>query len=238
MSAGTGGRTTTQGYSATDGVRQKFTQKERDNETGLDYFGARYYANTQGRFTSIDPLMASASTIDPQSLNRYSYVRNRPLGSIDPNGMDDCEIGKTCSYAENDWATNGNHPEQGQIQVSVTIVDTSDQTSLDAPIVVLGTTLEMRSVEPAIASAGPADWDPSCAACAGFLPEMQKRAVPIKQMVEVGAVIATAEIAASDSPNRSRRCWNSNTWNRSGEFGHRCHRKSGEYRRICWANGI
>jgi hypothetical protein len=38
--AGTGGRTATQGYSG-DSVRQKFTQKERDNETGLDYFGAR-----------------------------------------------------------------------------------------------------------------------------------------------------------------------------------------------------
>ena len=54
LSAGTGGRTTTQGYSVTDGVRQKFTQKERDNETGLDYFLARYYSSTQGRFTSSD----------------------------------------------------------------------------------------------------------------------------------------------------------------------------------------
>src|SRR5262249_5790228 len=52
--AGTGGRTTAQGYSATDGVRQHFTSKERDNETGLDYFGARYYASAQGRFTGVD----------------------------------------------------------------------------------------------------------------------------------------------------------------------------------------
>jgi len=48
--AGEGGRTTAQGYAA-DSVRQKFTQKERDNETGLDYFGARYYGSIQGRFT-------------------------------------------------------------------------------------------------------------------------------------------------------------------------------------------
>jgi len=54
LGAGTGGRTTAQGYSASDGVRQHFTQKERDNETGLDYFGARYFASTQGRFTSPD----------------------------------------------------------------------------------------------------------------------------------------------------------------------------------------
>ena len=58
--AGTGGRTTNQGYSQPDSVRQKFTQKERDNETGLDYFGARYFASTQGRFTSPDPMLASA----------------------------------------------------------------------------------------------------------------------------------------------------------------------------------
>ncbi len=46
--AGTGNRTPQQGYVA-DNVRQKFTSKERDNETGLDYFGARYFASTQGQ---------------------------------------------------------------------------------------------------------------------------------------------------------------------------------------------
>jgi RHS repeat-associated protein len=56
LGAGTGGRTTAQGYSANDGVRQHFTQKERDNETGLDYFGARYYTSTQGRFSGADPI--------------------------------------------------------------------------------------------------------------------------------------------------------------------------------------
>jgi RHS repeat-associated protein len=84
--AGTGGRTTAQGYSG-DSVRQKFTLKERDNETGLDYFGARYYSSTQGRFTSIDPLMASGSTGSPQSWNRYSYAYNNPLRFTDPSGM-------------------------------------------------------------------------------------------------------------------------------------------------------
>jgi RHS repeat-associated protein len=64
--ANTGGRTPGQGYTVSgnlpaDGARQKFTQKERDNETGLDYFLARYYSSTQGRFTSPDPLSAPAS---------------------------------------------------------------------------------------------------------------------------------------------------------------------------------
>jgi len=48
-----GVRTPQLGYNA-DSVRQKFTQKERDNETGLDYFETRYYGNTQGRFTGPD----------------------------------------------------------------------------------------------------------------------------------------------------------------------------------------
>jgi RHS repeat-associated protein len=56
--ADSGGRTTTMGYTgATDRVRQKFTDKERDAETGLDYFLARYYSSTQGRFTSPDEFL-------------------------------------------------------------------------------------------------------------------------------------------------------------------------------------
>jgi len=47
--AGTGGRTTAQGYTDSNSARQKFTQKERDNETGLDFFEARYYASMQGK---------------------------------------------------------------------------------------------------------------------------------------------------------------------------------------------
>lgn len=70
-----------------DGVRQKFTDYERDGETGLDFAQARFFASSQGRFTSIDPLMASASTIRPQSWNRYSYSYNNPLRFSDPTGM-------------------------------------------------------------------------------------------------------------------------------------------------------
>ena len=85
--AGTGGRTSAIGFSIADGLRQAFTSKERDAETGLDYFGARYYSNTLGRFTSVDPLRTSAHPTDPQTWNRYSYVANRPLISIDPDGL-------------------------------------------------------------------------------------------------------------------------------------------------------
>src|SRR6266436_3305922 len=63
------------------------TSKERDNETGLDYFGARYHASTQGRFTSVDPSRASVHTTDPQNWNRYTYVLNRVTVAIDPDGL-------------------------------------------------------------------------------------------------------------------------------------------------------
>ncbi len=71
-----------------DSVRMKFTGYERDGETGLDFAQARYYANVQGRFTSVDPLMVSAKLVRPQSWNRYSYALNNPLRLIDPSGLD------------------------------------------------------------------------------------------------------------------------------------------------------
>jgi RHS repeat-associated protein len=81
-----GGRTTAMGYASGDGVRQQFTQKERDVETGLDYFLARYYSSTQGRFTSPDDFWKDSQIGDPQSWNKYAYVRNNPLRYIDPSG--------------------------------------------------------------------------------------------------------------------------------------------------------
>jgi len=108
LSAGSGGRTTAMGYVAGDNVRQQFTSKERDNETGLDYFGARYYAGTQGRFSGFDPYdinLERQITSDltegerlrtnyisqPQHWNRYTYALNNPLMFIDPDGRKDEE---------------------------------------------------------------------------------------------------------------------------------------------------
>jgi RHS repeat-associated protein len=84
--AGIGGRTTAQGYSQPDGMRMHFTSKERDAETGLDYFGARYYASQQGRFTSPDDFLNDTHANDSTSWNLYAYVRNNPLKYIDPFG--------------------------------------------------------------------------------------------------------------------------------------------------------
>lgn len=90
---GTGGRTSacfggSQYPMPTDKVSIKFTSKERDAETGLDYFGARYMSSAQGRFTSPDGPLNDQDPSDPQSWNLYGYVRNNPLRAIDPNGQE------------------------------------------------------------------------------------------------------------------------------------------------------
>ncbi|MBB5064654.1 RHS repeat-associated core domain-containing protein [Granulicella mallensis] len=67
------------------------TGKERDTESGLDYFGARYYASSMGRWISPD-WAAKAEPVpyakldNPQSLNLYSYVLNNPLSKANPDG--------------------------------------------------------------------------------------------------------------------------------------------------------
>ena len=84
-----------------------FTGKERDAESGNDYFGARYYASSMGRFMSPDwsakeDPVPYAKLDDPQSLNLYAYVRNNPLGGVDSNGHEGTAAEATAQAAE-DW---------------------------------------------------------------------------------------------------------------------------------------
>jgi RHS repeat-associated protein len=62
------------------------TGKERDGETGLDYFRARYFSGAQGRFTSPDEPFADQHPDNPQSWNLYQYGYNNPLSNIDIDG--------------------------------------------------------------------------------------------------------------------------------------------------------
>ena len=69
----------------------KFSGKERDAETGLDDFGARYYDSALGRFMTPDwdgkpTAVPFASFGDPQTLNLYAYVENGPLNKVDADG--------------------------------------------------------------------------------------------------------------------------------------------------------
>jgi RHS repeat-associated protein len=79
-----------------DGVRQKFTGYQRDEETGLDYAKARIFGSGFGRFTSPDPI--AGSTLAPQSLNKYTYVQNNPLRFIDPTGETLIILGDDADY--------------------------------------------------------------------------------------------------------------------------------------------
>ncbi|RMG36501.1 MAG: RHS repeat-associated core domain-containing protein, partial [Gammaproteobacteria bacterium] len=63
-----------------------FTGHEKDATTGLDYMLARMHSASVGSFTSVDPARGSAKQVRPDSWNRYSYVRNNPMGRVDPTG--------------------------------------------------------------------------------------------------------------------------------------------------------
>ncbi|HEY4380105.1 MAG TPA: RHS repeat-associated core domain-containing protein [Acidobacteriaceae bacterium] len=70
-------------------IPPRYTGKERDSESGLDYMDARYYGSSMGRFMSPDPIFASAARVmDPQQWNMYAYARNNPLSNSDPTGLD------------------------------------------------------------------------------------------------------------------------------------------------------
>jgi RHS repeat-associated protein len=99
-----GGRSGVTGYTAADSIRQQFTSKERDIESGMDYFLARYYSASQGRFTSPDEFTGGpdelfdfaddasdnptfyADLFDPQTVNKYQYCLNNPFKYVDPTG--------------------------------------------------------------------------------------------------------------------------------------------------------
>ena len=86
--ASTGAQRSGVGYEPpASNVKQKFGSKERDTETGLDFFGARYYSSNQGRFVSVD--QGEPELLDPQTWNRYQYARNNPLYYIDTDGNKD-----------------------------------------------------------------------------------------------------------------------------------------------------
>ncbi len=90
-------------YSTTGATGVLFTGKIRDGETGssagggLDYFGARYMASAQGRFTSPD--LVGPDLLNPQTLNKYRYALNNPYRYVDPNGMYEEDVHRGLTFA-------------------------------------------------------------------------------------------------------------------------------------------
>ena len=97
-------------FSANDSNHYKFTGKERDGETGLDYFGARYYANVLGRFISADPInsspILSKLIANPQNLNAYQYGHNNPIIKSDLGGYLTIIVPGTWNN-HSEWANSG-----------------------------------------------------------------------------------------------------------------------------------
>jgi RHS repeat-associated protein len=83
----TADRTSGLKYTNPDELRQGYTGYQKDDESGLDFAQARYYNSAHGRFTSVDPLTASAAIKNPQTFNRYTYALNSPYKFTDPLGL-------------------------------------------------------------------------------------------------------------------------------------------------------
>jgi RHS repeat-associated protein len=112
----------------------RYTGKERDTESGNDYFGARYYASSMGRFLSPDwsaqvAPVPYARMDNPQTLNLYTYLRNNPLAGVDADGHcsgDDCakitvtaEVTKEPEVTSSREGRTSTATVQGEVQYTV-----------------------------------------------------------------------------------------------------------------------
>jgi len=97
-------------YNDPSGYRQQFTGQERDDESELDYFKARYHSASLGRFTSPDAPLLHQTAVSPQSWNLYQYVRNNPLLFIDPSGCKCIDV----QVVEEDGTTTTGKADDGE----------------------------------------------------------------------------------------------------------------------------
>jgi len=110
------------------GIRSCCSSKERDAETGLDFFGARYMSSAQGRFTSPDVPLLDQREDDPQSWNLYSYGRNNPLRYTDPTG--NCTVDGEQHFGSCIWHTLGFYQTQKEQAAATQKEADADRTSM------------------------------------------------------------------------------------------------------------
>ncbi|MGH7342447.1 MAG: RHS repeat-associated core domain-containing protein, partial [Candidatus Rokuibacteriota bacterium] len=90
------------GAPASPGPAEAFNGKRHDAEFGLYHYGARDYDPSLGRFVQPDPIVPNP--MNPQTLNRYAYVRNDPLNRIDPSGLVDVDfVGGSVRFTGGDY---------------------------------------------------------------------------------------------------------------------------------------
>ena len=175
----------------------KFTGKERDTESGLDYFGARYYGSSMGRFMSPDPSgLAYANLANPQSFNLYSYVRNNPLVNIDPTGLK-CQYSDDGTPSDDGDGTGcvdaGINPDESETTPSVQATVTTNIDPIDT------TTLTSDDTCHSLAMTGSSG--PAGAVRNGAANTMGALSAPINYVKSVGtAAMMTAQFATGLGP--------------------------------------
>lgn len=93
-----------------------YTGKERDRETELLYYEARYYDPVVGRFVSTDPW--SGELTDPQSLNKYAYTRNNPVKYVDPSGEKTEIVGRLANQSSG-FFDRSNKTDFGHVLINI-----------------------------------------------------------------------------------------------------------------------
>jgi RHS repeat-associated protein len=149
-----------------DSTEHHFTGKEHDFESGNDYFGARYYSSTYGRFLSPDWSAAPAAVpyadlTNPQSLNLYGYVYNNPLTNLDFNGH-------SCLDSVGTLISDTSASDDEQIDETMEVGGHCDPGDLDPSLI--STQQQIQPTQPQKSSFTPA---PSNVNCNTVLPNGQ-----------------------------------------------------------------